>query len=137
MLYDGKRWGVPCLSTRALAVLATVLLLTGWFGFRGAGSGADGSRTGKLLSWGEAGTLVLYVFSPTDPEYINNLRFFAEFGMAEGDGCDYVVIVQHDDAIPVRRALHVPRAGRGCAAGCALVGGVDAAAWWRLMGKIG
>ena len=125
MLHDGKRWGVTCPSTRTLAVLGTVLLLTGWFGFRGTGSGADGSRTGKLLSWGEAGTLVLYVFSPTDPEYINNLRFFTEFGMAEGDGCDYVIIVQHDDAIPVRRVLNVARGGRVCAVERALVGWDD------------
>lgn len=27
-------------------------------------------------------------------EYINNLHFFARTGMAEGDGCDYIVVVQ-------------------------------------------
>jgi hypothetical protein len=41
-----------------------------------------------------ADTLVLYVFSNTDPESERNLGFFVRHGMAEGDGCDYVVIVQ-------------------------------------------
>lgn len=41
-------------------------------------------------------TLVVYIFSNTDPEYIENLRFFAQFGMQQGDGCDYVVVVQED-----------------------------------------
>lgn len=44
----------------------------------------------------EADTLVIYVFSNTDPEYINNLRFFTQFGIQQGDGCDYVIVVQED-----------------------------------------
>eukprot|EP00891_Asterochloris_glomerata_P006722 jgi/Astpho2/6722/Aster-06741 len=39
-------------------------------------------------------TLVVYIFSNTDPEYANNLRFFLKHGVAEGDGCEYVVVIQ-------------------------------------------
>ena len=48
-------------------------------------------------------TLVVYIFSNTDPEYIANLRFFARHGMAAGDGCEYVVVVQEDEGAEVRR----------------------------------
>ena len=41
-----------------------------------------------------ADRLVMYVFSDSDPEYMRNLEFFVAYGMAEGDGCDYVVVVQ-------------------------------------------
>ena len=41
-----------------------------------------------------AETLVLYVYSNSDPEYERNLRFFVEHGMREGDGCHYVIVVQ-------------------------------------------
>ncbi|KAI7836092.1 hypothetical protein COHA_010020 [Chlorella ohadii] len=43
-------------------------------------------------SW--APTLLVYVFSNTDPEYINNLRFFVKFGMAADDGVTYIIVVQ-------------------------------------------
>ena len=39
-------------------------------------------------------TLVLYIHSNTDPEYERNMRFFVQHGMAAGDGCEYVIIVQ-------------------------------------------
>ena len=39
-------------------------------------------------------TLNIYVFSNTDPEYERNLQFFIKHGMWEGDGCNYVIIVQ-------------------------------------------
>lgn len=42
----------------------------------------------------DADTLVIYVYSKTDPEYERNLEFFVEHGMWEGDGCDYLIVVQ-------------------------------------------
>ena len=30
----------------------------------------------------------------TDPEYEDNLKYFLEFGVRPGDGCDYLVVVQ-------------------------------------------
>ena len=39
-------------------------------------------------------TLVVYTYSKTDMEYERNLLFFVNHGMWEGDGCDYLIIVQ-------------------------------------------
>ena len=39
-------------------------------------------------------TLVLYTYSNSDPEYERNMHFFVRHGMAEGDGCEYVITVQ-------------------------------------------
>jgi hypothetical protein len=39
-------------------------------------------------------TLVIYVYSASDTEYARNLHFFVRNGMWEGDGCDYVIVVQ-------------------------------------------
>lgn len=69
-------------------------------GRRAAGGGAAaGAR--RVLRDGTVATdtLVVYIFSNTDPEYIENLRFFAEFGMAEGDGCEYIVVIQEDGQV--------------------------------------
>ena len=37
---------------------------------------------------------MLYTYSNSDTEYERNLHYFVEHGMADGDGCDYVIIVQ-------------------------------------------
>lgn len=50
-------------------------------------------------SW--APTLCVYVFSNTDPEYLENLRFFVKFGMAPDDGVTYLVVVQEQEGQPV------------------------------------
>jgi len=47
-----------------------------------------------LLSSEHPETLVLYTYSNSDTEYERNLHYFVEHGMADGDGCDYVIIVQ-------------------------------------------
>ena len=39
-------------------------------------------------------TLVVYTYSKSDPEYERNLEFFVAHGMWEGDGCQYLIIVQ-------------------------------------------
>ena len=41
-----------------------------------------------------ADTLVLYTYSNSDPQYERNLHFFVKHGLSEGDGCDYLFIVQ-------------------------------------------
>ncbi|KAK9816513.1 hypothetical protein WJX72_001363 [[Myrmecia] bisecta] len=47
-----------------------------------------------------ASTLIIYVYSNSDPEYSRNLHFFIKNGMRDGDGCEYLVIVQQDPAQP-------------------------------------
>ena len=59
-------------------------------------------------------TLVIYVFSKTDPEYERNLQFFVQHGMWEGDGCEYVIIVQQvgcliTEAAPSMSADYIQR----------------------------
>lgn len=52
--------------------------------------------------------LVIYVFSDSDSEYRRNLEFFVTFGMAEGDGCDYIIVVQQVGWPPQRTHQSVP-----------------------------
>ena len=54
-------------------------------------------------------TLVMYVYSKTDPEYERNLLYFIQHGMWEGDGCDYVIIVQQASSPAIHVALVWPQ----------------------------
>lgn len=44
-------------------------------------------------------TLVVYVYSNTDPEYQANLKYFLKTGVRADDGCDYVVIIQEGEGV--------------------------------------
>jgi hypothetical protein len=55
--------------------------LGSWKNLRTAGKGAS------------ADVLVMYVFSNTDPQYLENLRFFLREGVYAADGCEYLFIV--------------------------------------------
>jgi len=59
-----------------------------------------GWRPKKEEAWPE--TLVVYIFSNTDPEYLNNLNFFLKWGVREGDGAYYIIVVQEGGKSPVR-----------------------------------
>ena len=48
-----------------------------------------GMETGQA-----ADALVIYVYSNSDSEYERNLHFFVERGIADGDGCHYIIVVQ-------------------------------------------
>ncbi|CAL8468255.1 g7794 [Coccomyxa elongata] len=50
-------------------------------------------------AWPE--TLVVYIFSNTDPEYLNNLNFFLKWGVREGDGAYYIIVVQEGGKSPL------------------------------------
>ena len=55
-------------------------------------------RTGMVT--GQAvDTLIVYVYSNSDTEYERNLHFFVERGMADGDGCHYIIVVQEVGAL--------------------------------------
>ena len=47
-------------------------------------------------------TLVLYIFSNTDPEYIDNLRFYVRTAIKEDDGCHHVIVINSGPKSPVR-----------------------------------
>ena len=54
-----------------------------------------------LLSEEQAETLVLYAYSNSDSEYERNLHYFVQHGMAEGDGCEYAIIVQEVSSLQI------------------------------------
>jgi hypothetical protein len=77
-------------------------------------SSGDPGQGSRAPQSGRARTLVLYIFSNTDKEYINNLRFFISNGIREGDGCDYIIVINVGEGSPVHSppqpnlgALHV------------------------------
>ena len=37
--------------------------------------------------------LVIYVFSMTDPQYIDNLHFFVREGLSNQDACQYIIVI--------------------------------------------
>ena len=47
-------------------------------------------------------TLITYIFSDTDPEYVNNLKFFVRWGVRDNDGADYIFVLQLADRHRVR-----------------------------------
>lgn len=64
-----------------------------------AGGAAHHSYWASALQMAHLGggpdTLVAYIYSNSDPEYEHNLEFFVRHGMREGDGCQYIIAVQH------------------------------------------
>ena len=82
------------------ALIAAVVSFTAGCQFgRQHSSSPDPSAIGPLLATSSsssraAHTLVVYIFSKTDTEYENNMRFFLRWGVAADDGCDYVIIIQ-------------------------------------------
>ena len=47
---------------------------------------------------GRPDTLVVHIFADTDPEYLENFRFFVRHGMTPDDTAEYIVVVQTDHA---------------------------------------
>ena len=59
-------------------------------------------------------TIVVYIYSNSDPEYERNLRFFVERGVRGDSDCHYVIVVQQ---VGVHHRLGDPfrcRAQLGC-----------------------
>jgi hypothetical protein len=53
-------------------------------------------------STGKAETLVLYSFSHTDFAYHENLLYYLRHGIAEGDGCRHLIVINNSLKSPVR-----------------------------------
>eukprot|EP00892_Ulva_mutabilis_P002781 jgi/Ulvmu1/12503/UM009_0158.1 len=64
----------------------------------------QGSLPAKLA----AETLVLYVFSNTDPEYYNNLLFFVKHGIPGCGACEYIVIINRNADDPAVELPELP-----------------------------
>ena len=71
-----------------------------------------GSTRGKGIALPQprkqADTLVLYIFSNTDAEYENNMRFFLRHGVRADDGCDYVIVIQTGGTSKVQPHAKIP-----------------------------
>ena len=50
-------------------------------------------------------TLVVHVFSDSDPQYLENLKFFVRYGVSQDCAVDYVIIVQTNSSALVRPDL--------------------------------
>ena len=72
------------------AVLAVVLYLSASERF------ANTAATGH--------TLVIHIFSDSDPQYFENLKFFVRYGVSQEADVLYLIIVQTDSASLVRPA---------------------------------
>ncbi|KAL4439936.1 hypothetical protein ABPG75_002937 [Micractinium tetrahymenae] len=53
----------------------------------------------RLANTARGRTLVLYTYGGSDPEYPENLRFFLSEAVKEGDGCEYLVILQQGEGV--------------------------------------
>ena len=73
------------------AVLAVVLYLAA------SNHLVDSETTGN--------TLIIYIFSDSDPQYIENLKFFVRYGVSQEAAVHYLIIVQTDSASLVRPFL--------------------------------
>ena len=80
----------------AVACVATILLLR--WGISGS-SGLSGATDGFSAANGK--TLIIHIFADTDPEYLENLKFFVQWGIPPQDQSDYVVVVQSTDSAVV------------------------------------
>lgn len=78
------------------ACVATILLLR--WGVLGS-SGLSGATDGFSAANGK--TLIIHIFADTDPEYLENLNFFVQWGIPPQDQSDYVVVVQSTDSAVV------------------------------------
>ena len=63
-------------------------------------------------------TLVLYIFSNSDPEYIDNLRFYVRTAIHEDDGCHHVIVVNAEPDSTVRTLSRCAAAGDDCRGLC-------------------
>ena len=50
-------------------------------------------------------TLIVYIYSKSDPEYEANLRFFVRNGVGAHDGCDYIIVVQQVGIVAKRSTI--------------------------------
>lgn len=57
----------------------------------------------------QSDVLVMYIFSNTDPQYLNNLKFFLREGVHAGDGCEYIFVINRTPDEEVRKFHHQAR----------------------------
>ena len=58
----------------------------------------------ETLGPASSSTLIMFVFADTDPQYLENLKFFVRHGVSEERAVDYIIIVQTNSPLLVRPA---------------------------------
>ena len=95
------RWLPAAVATAAVAVIYVIFSLGRYWEASSLPHSHNVPRNALERSWafqgGEVDTLVTYIFSDTDPEYRENLRFFLRWGIREGDGADYIIVLQESE----------------------------------------
>ena len=56
------------------------------------------SLSAEGYSSADGKTLIVHIFADTDPEYLENLKFFVQWGISPEDQADFVVVVQSTEA---------------------------------------
>lgn len=91
-----QTWSWSSLSTAcgALALISLIIVLCeSVLRSGGLSAGSLKRLQGLTGSGANPDVLVMYVFSNTDPEYLENLKFFLREGVHPNDGCEYLFIV--------------------------------------------
>lgn len=65
-------------------------------------TGRKDSKTPACLRAHQDKTLVVHIFADTDPEYLENLKFFIRYGILQEDNAEYIVLIQTDSSTIVR-----------------------------------
>ncbi|KAH7621353.1 hypothetical protein NADE_006616 [Nannochloris sp. 'desiccata'] len=76
-----------------LTSLVALFISYTWLKF---GIEASQSWQSRGVAFQPAPTLVIYVYSSSDPEYLKNLEFFIREAIKPNDGCDYVIVLQQN-----------------------------------------
>ncbi|KAL0029714.1 hypothetical protein WJX79_004145 [Trebouxia sp. C0005] len=70
--------------------------------------GRKDSKTHGCLSAPLDKTLVVHIFADTDPEYLENLKFFIRYGILQEDNAEYIVLIQTDSSTIFARLPGLP-----------------------------
>ena len=89
--FSRKAWRTAAVAFASAACFTAVLIV----GLVQSGERQRSSPSDSLSLTTLSGTLVVYIFADTDPEYLENLKFFVEWGIDPDDDAEFIVVVQN------------------------------------------
>ena len=105
----GTKWRLPslpiplvCCWVLLMCLVATYSIYTStvmWSTHQSAAYPFSEQQT-KPPSQNSKDTLIMYIFSPTDPEYERNMQYFVMHGISESHPCHYIIVVQRIEGRP-------------------------------------
>lgn len=92
------RDAIMIMSIMAFCIATTWIMLTAFMANAATPANSwQGDETSIHFAAARGKTLVVYVFSDTDPEYLENLKFFVQYGVSTLDtSAEFVIILQTD-----------------------------------------